>query len=144
MDDKEHTYFNDFPKFPRLTILPWLLWGALIAAFLGVIKIATAAEVPLHVWSDGKTTIKLMSGACVDPAVKPFLESAGELPKFKAIESSWLYKDGRRQVHGGCWTEFSAKEAGAPEPVFLMLFDDGDKHIVLKSEFLKKPGMVGV
>lgn len=143
MDDKEHSW-HDFPTMPRLTIVPWLIWGALIAAVIGVVKIASAAEVPVHVWTDGQTTIKLMPGACVDPVVKPFLESVGELPKFKAIESSWRYQDGKRKTHGGCWAEFSAKETGAPEAVFLLLFDDGDKHVVTKSEFLKKRGQVGV
>ena len=118
--------------------------GLCLAGLFAAATEAYGAEIPVHVWSDGKTTIKLMPGACVDPMVKPSLEAVGELPKFKAIESTWLYKDGRRANHGGCWAEFTAKEAGAPEPVFLMLFDDGEKHIVPKSEFLKKPGTVGV
>ena len=134
-------------KEERQKLRPWVHGaigaGCALALFVAAIE-AYGAEVPVHVWTDGNTTIKLMRGPCVDPAVKPFLESVGELPKFKAVESTWLYKDGRRANHGGCWAEFTAKEAGAPEPVFLMLFDDGEKHIVPKSEFLKKPGTVGV
>ena len=104
---------------------------------------AYGAEVPVHVWSDGTTTIKLMPGECTDPVVKTFLESVGELKRFKNIESSWLYKDGKRVDHGGCWSEFSAKETGTVA-VFVLFFDDGDKHVVEKSEFLKKRGQVGV
>lgn len=121
-----------------------ILSGLCLAGLFIAATEAYGVEIPVHVWSDGKTTIKLMPGPCVDPMVKPFLEAVGELPKFKAIESNWTYQDGRKQKHGGCWAEFTAKEAGAPEPVFLLLFDDGDKHVVLKSEFLKKRGTVGV
>jgi hypothetical protein len=134
-------------KEERRKLRPWV--GAVVSGMcLALLFVATksvyGAEVPAHVWSDGKTTINLMPGPCVEPVVKSFLESVGELPKFKAIESSWTYKDGKKMNHGGCWAEFTAKEAGAPEAVFLLLFDDGDKHVVLKSEFLKKRGTLGV
>lgn len=100
-------------------------------------------EPPVHVWSDGQTTIKLMPGPCVDKVVKPFLEHAGDLKKFRAIESTWRYKDGQKKSHGGCWAEFSAKQTGTVA-LFVFFFDDGDRHVVEKSEFLKKPGTTGV
>ena len=117
--------------------------GLCLAGLFAAATEAYGAEIPVHVWSDGKTTIKLMPGECTDPVVKPFLESVGELKRFKNIESAWTYKDGQKKTHGGCWAEFSAKDTGTVA-VFVLFFDDGDKHVVEKSEFLKKPGTVGV
>ena len=133
-------------KEERRKLRPWVgmvLAGMCLAFLVVAAKNVYGQEVPVHVWSDGQTTIKLMPGPCTDKVVKPFLESVGELGRFKNIESSWLYKDGRRANHGGCWAEFSPKETGTVA-VFVLLFDDGDRHVVEKSEFLKKRGQVGV
>ena len=120
-----------------------ILSGLCLAGLFMAATEAYGAEVPVHVWSDGATTIRLMPGECVDKVVKPFLESVGELKRFKAVESSWLYKDGQRKEHGGCWAEFSAKDTGTVA-VFMIFFDDGERVVVEKSEFLKKRGQVGV
>ena len=133
-------------KEERRNLRPWIgavLAGMCLAVLIVAAKNVYGAEVPVHVWSDGQTTIKLMPGPCVDKVVKPFLESVGELHRFKAINSSWLYQDGRHVTHGGCWSEFSEKETGSVA-LFVLFFDDGDKHVVEKSEFLKKPGHTGV
>ena len=120
-----------------------ILSGLCLAGLFVAATEAYGVEVPLHVWTDGKTTIRLMPGPCTDPVVKPFLESVGELKRFKAIESNWTYRDGQKKTHGGCWAEFSAKDTGTV-PVFMMFFDDGERLVVEKSEFLKKPGTTGV
>lgn len=116
--------------------------GCALALFVAAFN-AIGAEIPVHVWTDGKTTIRLMPGPCTDPVVKPFLESVGELKRFKNIESDWTYKDGQKKSHGGCWAEFSAKDTGTVA-VFMMFFDDGERVVVEKSEFVKKRGQVGV
>lgn len=100
---------------------------------------AKAEEIPLHIYDDGETLIRLLPGPCSDPAVKPFLEAVGELDRFKAVDSTFTYRSGERKRHGGCWSEFSGKETGGVE-VFLIIFDDGDKAAFPKAEFLRGKG----
>jgi hypothetical protein len=148
-DSKEwHDLTSEKAREMRMALLGgmWraLTFAAAIAVFVGFIAAYShgvkAEEIPVHVYDDGGTVIQLMPSPCVDPAVKPFLESVGELERFKAVDSIFLYRDGQRKRHGGCWAEFSAKEAGAPEAIFVIFFDDGDKAVIPKAEFLRGKG----
>ena len=74
MDDKEHTYFNDFPKMPRLTILPWLIWALVIVAIItGGIRLSYAAA-PDLIARYGALTVYLHDKPCTNAIVLAMLE----------------------------------------------------------------------
>ena len=120
--------------------------GAVLAAFLALLLVfvasqAYAEEVPVHVHESGGTTIQLMPGPCVHPGIKEFLDVGMPHHKFKAIASNWRMADGTHKPFVGCWAELTAEEVG--EPAFMLLFEDGERYLVPRDEFLQKPGQVG-
>lgn len=55
--DKE--WFCDFPKMPKLTVLPWLVWAAIIVSVIWATKAyaepvlkATVEDVSVFLWTD--------------------------------------------------------------------------------------------
>ena len=142
MSDKE--YFSDFPKLPRLTVMPWLIWAAIILTAIWATN-AYTQEVPVHVLEQDGLVVRLMPGPCVEPQGKAFFGMVPEYaPRAKALQSVWRYQDGSNRQHVGCWLELSAKEAGADEAAIILHFDDGERHVVPKSIFTKKNGQRGV
>ena len=141
---KEYDY--DFPKFPKFTLLPWLLWalvvGLVIAGVLYASKVASE-EVPVHVFEDKGVLIRMMPGPCVD-GVSALVISMNVPPqfssKFRAIESEWPMQDGSRRAFAGCWASFKAEEIGSTEDVLVLVFEDRQYFVVPKKEFLKTPG----
>lgn len=127
----------------RMTVIPWLLWAALVVSFVGCVKTASAqVPIPLYVHESEAAYIRLMSSPCEHLGILQFLaQNGGDTSRFKAIESEWAYPQGKK-AHVGCWMEFTKEETGT-EAAFGMMFDDGERFIVPKSEFLKKQG-VGV
>jgi hypothetical protein len=116
----------------------------LIAIAMLFVVAPAAAEVPVHVYEANGTTIRLMSGPCVEPRTVMFLSQTTpeEAGRFKAIDSTWRYHDGSLNPHKGCWAEFSAAETGGAD-VFVLIFDDLERYVVPKSDFLQKPGQSG-
>ena len=143
MSEYDEKQWHDFPKLPKLTILPWLLWA--LAAGLAIAGVLYAArvhsvEIPLHVLEKENVEIRLMGTPCVDAAsiaqIRPLV-----LHRFRAIESVWPEKDGTSKAYAGCWAELTSEEAG--EEVFLLVFSDGASGGIPKSEFRKVKGQSG-
>ena len=115
-----------------------------IAAALAALVLAApaaAAELPLHVFEEGGTAIRLMPGACAEARIVAFVVQNG--PQYagalRAIESTWQMQDGSRQDIAGCWFEIDAAEGGGEELVVL-LFADGDRYVVPKASFKLRQG----
>lgn len=129
-------------KLERCMLRRFVLWALVLGGALGVAFYAAkleAEEIPFHVFEQGGTTIKLMRGPCVDGYSRAFLAVAPQyLARAKAIRSVWRYRDGLSKEHAGCWFELSVTEAA--ESSFFLIFDDGEKMVVPKSEFLRGKG----
>lgn len=99
---------------------------------------ATAVEIPVHVYEDESKHIALMPGACADSRSLMMMITAGPeySSRWRAIRSSWRGRDGSWREFAGCWLELSKEEAGAPGDVLVLVFEDGERHVVLKSELL--------
>ena len=132
-------------KEERAHVRLWVGRVLALAALLFTTVYATGAyaQVPVHVHESRAVTIRLMPGPCVEPRIVMVLTRAGTIDRFKAIESTWVYESGEKKTHAGCWTEFTAQETGS-KASFGMIFDDGERFVVPKEEFLKKPGQTGV
>ena len=141
---EEKEYFTDFPKWLRLTVLPWYLWVLLALTAVWATK-AFAEEIPAHVLEKGGVVIRLMRGPCVDPRSQMMILSG--LPthahRFKEIDSEWPMQNGARQKFAGCWAEFKKGEIGNDEDIFIVVFEDGTGGAVAKSEFTRKSGDKG-
>jgi hypothetical protein len=117
---------------------------AAVAVILGMLAgcaaVSPQQEIPTHVYQDESKTIRLMPGPCVHPGVKGFIGAATpELAeRFRAIESTWSVRDGTRKAFAGCWIEFTADEVGYE--AFGLLFEDGERYLVNKAEFLAGKG----
>lgn len=96
-------------------------------------------EIPVYVHENGQTLIKLMPGKCVDPMSTMIIMSAAPdyIERFKAIESTWPVQNGGTSEFPGCWMELSAKEVDGDEAIFVLVFSDGHRGMIRKSEFLK-------
>ena len=143
---KEYDY--DFPKFPKFTILPWLIWAAVVGAVIAAVLYASkvhSEEIPVHVYDGDGVTMRLLRSACSDP--KTGMMIATQVPqyleRFKAIESVWRMQDGSSRGFKGCWAEFPKGEIGNPVDVLVLVFEDGQNFVVPKEEFLRKPGQGG-
>ena len=76
-DEKEHQW-HDFPKMPNLTILPWVMWAALIGLAVGLVLHAgqvRADPIAQAVVNNGQVVITVHSEDC---ALK---EVVSNLPK---------------------------------------------------------------
>jgi hypothetical protein len=101
---------------------------------------APKVEIPVHVYDDGGTSMRLMGGPCADPRVMEIIlvGMPQYVDRFKAIESTWRMQDGSRQEFSGCWAEVSAEEVGFE--ALLLIFEDGERYLVNKAEFLAGKG----
>lgn len=141
MDDKEHSW--DDMNLPKLTILPWVIWASIVGAvilYLGFSLPARAEEVPVHVHEQDGLSIRLMSGPCVDANSLAFM-GGHYTERLRAIESTWRMRDGSTKTFAGCWMLLTKEEAGAES--FFLIFEDGERHLIPKNDFLKKRGQVG-
>ena len=143
MSEKEYDY--DFPKF---TILPWLIWAAVVGAVIAAVLYASkvhSEEIPVHVYDGDGVTMRLMRSPCSDP--RSGMMIASEIPqyldRFKKIESEWRMQDGSKRSFSGCWATFAKGEVGNPLDVLVLVFEDGQNFVVPKEEFLRKPGQGG-
>jgi hypothetical protein len=112
-----------------------LVVGVLVGLFLGV---ATAQEVPVYVHDSDALKARLLAIPCNDPRVMEMLTGYRHSGRFKVIEARFKMRSGGWRDYSGCWAEFTAKEVGF-EALFL-LFEDGDKYLVNKAEFLAGKG----
>jgi hypothetical protein len=143
---EEKEWFNDFPKIPRLTILPWLLWALILGISIGAILYATpirAQGVPVYVAEHQAAKMQLYASRCIDQQSSLMIATAP--PQFqdgwKALSSQWLLQSGEWREYAGCWLEIDKNKVGTPENVMLLVFSDGAVVQALKSELLKKgPG----
>ena len=124
MDEREHQW-HDFPTLPRLTILPWLIWGFVIAT---VIWATSALAAPMFKSSDGSVALKLLATPCSDEKVLFFIAQKVQ-PEFLAKFKDAVLTYGGRQWKS-CWIEyqghiFSMDEEGAPmQPIPLQYFHE--------------------
>lgn len=109
-----------------------------LAVLLYASAIVIAAEIPMHVYDKDGTVIRLMRGPCSDPRVMEIIVVGmpAHAPRFKAIESTFRMRSGVSKDFAGCWVELTAEEVGFE--AFFLLFEDGDKYLVPKAEFLAK------
>ena len=98
-------------------------------------------DIPVHVYEEGRTSIRLMGGPCVQPMILGFVSQAGPqyVERLRAVESTWPHKDGSVHEYAGCWLELSAEETGGGA-AFFVIFSDGHRFVVDKAEFLKGKG----
>ena len=110
---------------------------AAIAATLLPPPAASAEEIPVHVHEQDGLTVRLMPGPCVERNSTLMIASGAPqyLERLRALESVWRMKDGTSKPFSGCWLALSKSETGS-EDVFVLLFEDGERYVVPKSEFL--------
>jgi hypothetical protein len=123
------------PKLPRYVV---------ILALLFCFPSMVLAQVPLHVLERPEVRMRLMDAPCSDPkSAMIAMNLPAELhPKLKAIESSWLMKDGSWQEFAGCWVEVSKEMAGVDG--FFVVFSDGGYGVAPRADFKKTKGTVGI
>lgn len=129
----------------------------LAIALLGWVTIAStealAQPVVVHSMEHGNTSIRLMSGKCVDETSVYMLMMGA--PQFfdraKSISSTWAHPDGSLHEYPGCWMELTKEEASQisrdelpSEPLIFMVFADGQAFMLRKTAFTKKSGQTGV
>lgn len=147
MNDKEWFYgvvSGEHEERAPFRKLGFILFAALVLAILFSGK--AFAQAPLHVLERDGVTINLMAGPCIDLTSTAMIASsnlAGKLAEFRAIDSTWLMKDGTRQDFAGCWLELTKEQTGGEEG-FLVLFSDRTFDVVAKSEFRKAKGQTGI
>jgi len=61
--------------------------------------------------------------------------------RLRAIESTWRMRDGSAKPFAGCWMLLTKEEAGVES--FFLIFADGERYLIPKDDFLKKPGRGG-
>ena len=143
MDDKEHSW-HDFPPMPRMTIVPWLIWAFVIVTVIWATK--ALAQNIVHTYEEkGKVAVQLLNAPCTDEFSLMLLSQAPQyMERAKGLTSQWLHTDdGKMHPYGGCWVEIPKSETGS-EDVFFLMFADGQRIVVPKTTFTKKPGTVGV
>ena len=115
-DDKEHQW-HDFDELPRLTILPWIIWAAIILAVIFTTK-ALADPVFKETGNDGRpVSLRLSDKPCTSEKVLAHLKANVKpqyIPLFKAAVLHYAGKN-----WDSCWIEYggavlSIDEEGAP------------------------------
>jgi hypothetical protein len=145
---RQHIEITDLNKDDRSRLRGIVGW-ILAASFIGGVVIysmqAWAEEVPVHVYEQDGLVVRLLSSPCVDPAsqMTVYTQAPQYLERLKALDSVWRMKDGTTKPFKGCWLELSKEEVQGPEDVFVLLFEDGDRGVMPKSEFVKKRGQSG-
>jgi hypothetical protein len=128
---------KDFRKCVLILIVVGVILG-LLAGCAGAPK--ATPDVPVYVHDSDALKARLMAMPCNDPRVMEML-SVG-MPtladRFKVVEAKFKMRSGGWKDFGGCWAEFTDDEVGF-EALFL-LFEDGDKYLVNKAEFLAGKG----
>lgn len=81
--------------------------------------------------------IVLFKAPCTDEKVTPMIKKE-HLSEFQAAEGVFTYMDGSTKVLKGCWYLVSAEQAGAPEAVYLIPFEDHDVITLPESRFHPK------
>lgn len=144
-------YPDDFAEreVPAFTVIPWLVWGAIVVALIGGLAYCSPAKaqpVVVHSLKQDGVSIRLMSGKCVDETSVMILMMNGPhfFDRAKSISSTWPTQDGKDQEYAGCWFELTKEEAQHSEPVMILIFADGQVLSVPKSAFTKQQGQVGV
>ena len=92
----------------------------------------------MHVFEAEHVRMQLMPGGCVDATSAAIAAATGlqYLERWRAVRSTWRGDDGAWKDFAGCWVELKAEEAGAPGPVLVLAFSDGERFAVLKDQFL--------
>jgi hypothetical protein len=114
---QEKEYFNDFPKMPRLTVIPWVIWAAIIVT--AIWATSAAAEPRFQVTADGARVV-LFDDKCAVSAV-------ANLP----YKATWEEKG---KVYQGCWG--ARPDAG----VVMFYFDDKSVGIIPMQELTAVKG----
>ena len=126
---------KDFRKCVLILIVVGVILG-LLAGCAGAPK--ATPDVPVYVHDSDALKARLMAKPCNDPRVMEMLTGYRHANRFKVVEASFKMRSGGWRDYSGCWAEFTAKEVGF-EALFL-LFEDGDKYLVNKAEFLAGKG----
>ena len=85
MDDKEHSW-HDF-NLPRLTVIPWLIWAAVVGLAIGLTLYASKVHAtPLFQAEAGGVKIVLTDEECRLPAVENLKKKAFWHENGKVIE----------------------------------------------------------
>lgn len=134
-------------KDERQKLRPWTLVYAL-ACFVALFIAVDSAygQTVVHSYEEkGKVAVQLLNAPCTDEFSLMVLSQAPQyMSRAKGLTSQWLHSDDQKMhPYGGCWVEFSKEEAGG-EAVFFLMFADGQRIVVPKTQFTKKPGTVGV
>jgi hypothetical protein len=119
---------------------------AIVGVILGLLAGCAAgapkatSDVPVYVHDSDALRARLLSTPCNDPRVMQMVEVGmpSHADRFKVIEAKFKMVSGGWRGYSGCWAEFTAQEVGF-EALFL-LFEDGDKYLVNKAEFLAGKG----
>jgi hypothetical protein len=119
--------------------LPWYFKLAFLFCWPAAV-LAQPKLLPLHVYEADGVTVNLIPSPCVD-AFSLRVIRPEKKDQFKAIESVWRMSDGSQQDFAGCWVE---EKTDLGEDAFFLLFNDGQHFLVLKSEFNKRKGQVGI
>lgn len=134
------------------TVFPLPLWFTMMVALIVVLPgcatspqmppAVQAVDIPLHILDKPEVTMRLMDKPCVDPVAQMLsMQLPAELhPKLRAIESTWLMRDGSRREFAGCWVEVSKELAGVDG--YFVAFSDQTYGVVPKTDFLKTKGAV--
>ena len=98
MSQEEKEYFCEFPKWLRLTVLPWFIWLLIIVGVVFATKAYAAVTMIVKV-PDGDF-VRLLDVPCEAPEVVA-LVNPHILPKLKRADMRFRGKD-----YKACWTTF--------------------------------------
>lgn len=102
----EKVYFGEFPKWLRLTVLPWYLWAAIIATAVWATSAAAADTFRLKD-EHGKDVIVLVlhETECVSKEVREYLyDNLLDDRRFKKAHLEW-----KGETFGACWVEINGQ-----------------------------------
>ena len=140
-DEKE--YFTEFPKWLRLTVLPWYLWVLIVVVAIWATK-AYAEEVPLYVFEDEAVSLSLFSGPCENETANA---AAQNTPlkglKLQKAASVWVVQSpvGLLRIgYAGCWAELNYRGRQG----YAVAFEDGEVRFFPAEGFKKTKGGTGV
>lgn len=153
LEDPYHLYDEEEARAERhwltrivIAVIVGLVIVGALASMLARAEATETVPIPVYVYEQDGTTIRLMPGPCVDAVSKVTIMRGApqHLERFKAIESVWPMKDGTKRAFAGCWAELAAGEIGIPEDkagrderVLLLLFADGQGFAMKKRDFQK-------
>ena len=100
----------------------------------------TTELVPVYVHDSDQLKARLMATPCNDQRVMEMVAAGmpSHIERFKIVGAEFKMRSGGWKSFSGCWIELTAEEVGF-EALFL-LFEDGDKYLVNKAEFLAGKG----